>query len=53
VVHVRRQVRIVRSRLVFALPKRNKLRDVPLPESVALALAAHLEHHPARPVTLP
>jgi integrase len=53
VVHVRRQVRIVRSKLVFAPPKGNKLRDVPLPESVALALAAHLERHPARPVTLP
>jgi integrase len=53
VVHVRRQVRIIRSRLVFAPPKGNKLRDVPLPESVALALAGHLEHHPARPVTLP
>lgn len=26
---------------------------LPLPESVALALAGHLEHHPARPVTLP
>jgi integrase len=53
VVHVRRQVRIVRARLVFAPPKGNKLRDIPLPESVSLALAAHLERHPARPVILP
>jgi integrase len=53
VVHVRRQVRIVGSRLVFAPPKTGKTRDVPLPESVALALAAHLEAWPAVAVTLP
>jgi hypothetical protein len=52
-VHVRRQVRIVASRLVFAPPKTGKTRDVPLPESVALRLAAHLEAWPAVPVTLP
>jgi integrase len=53
VVHVRRQVRIVGSRLAFAPPKTGKTRDVPLPESVALALAAHLEAWPALAVTLP
>jgi integrase len=53
VVHVRRQVRIVVSRLVFAPPKGNKVRTVPLPESVKVALTAHLERHPARKVTLP
>jgi integrase len=53
VVHVRRQVRIVANRLVFAPPKTGKTRDVPLPESVALRLAAHLEAWPAVAVTLP
>ena len=53
VIHVRRQVRIVASRLVFAPPKTGKTRDVPLPESVALRLAAHLEAWPAMAVTLP
>ena len=53
VVHVRRQVRIVASRLVFAPPKTGKTRDVPLPESVALRLAAHLQAWPAVAVTLP
>jgi integrase len=53
VVHVRRQVRIVASRLVFAPPKTGKTRDVPLPQSVALRLAAHLEAWPAVAVTLP
>jgi hypothetical protein len=48
---VRRQVRIVASRLVFAPPKTGKTRDVPLPESVALRLAAHLEAWPAVPAT--
>jgi integrase len=53
VVHVRRQVRIVGGRLVFAPPKGRKIRDVPLPQTVADALAAHLAAYPARPVTLP
>jgi integrase len=53
VVHVRRQVRIIRGRLVFAQPKGGKQRTIPLPESVRLALAEHLREHPARPVTLP
>lgn len=53
VVHVRRQVKIVGARLVFAPPKRDKERDVPLPESVALRLAAHVEQFPPVAVTLP
>jgi integrase len=53
VVHVRRQVRIVRTRLVFALPKGGKERDIPMPDTVVLTLAAHLAGHPAAPVTLP
>ncbi len=42
VVHVRRQVRMVDARLVFAPPKGGRERDVPLPESVSLSLAAHI-----------
>jgi integrase len=53
VVHVRRQVRIVNARLVFAPPKGGKERDVPLPGSVALRLSAHIAAHPSVPVTLP
>ncbi|RLV49722.1 site-specific integrase [Nocardioides mangrovicus] len=52
-VTVRRQVRQVRSRLVFAAPKANKTRTVPLPSSVRDALAAYLALHPAAAVTLP
>ncbi|MCX5249223.1 site-specific integrase [Streptomyces sp. NBC_00201] len=54
VVHVVRQVKLLqRSRPVFAPPKGGKERDVPLPESVAFALAAHLQRHPATEITLP
>ncbi|MFE9252255.1 tyrosine-type recombinase/integrase [Streptomyces sp. NPDC007088] len=53
VVHVARQVKLLRNRPVFAPPKGGKERDVPLPESVAEALAAHIAQYPAREVTLP
>lgn len=53
VVHVRRQVKIVGSRLVFAPPKGGKERDVPLAESVSLRMAAHLAAFPAAAVSLP
>lgn len=41
VVRVQRQVSIVGSRLVFSLPKGRKVREVPLPSSVADLLSAH------------
>lgn len=53
VVRVRMQVRIVANHPMFAPPKGRRERDIPLPESVSLALAAHLAAYPARPVTLP
>lgn len=52
-VKVRRQVKLVGNRLVFALPKGGKERDVPLPGSVRDELAAHLAKFPAKEVTLP
>jgi integrase len=53
-VHVRRQVRLLRgSILVFGPPKGSKERDVPLPESVALALAVHIREVGTIPITLP
>jgi integrase len=52
-VHIRRQVRIVGARVVFAPPKGGKERDVPLPESVKLRLAAHTAAYPPVRVTLP
>jgi integrase len=53
VVHVRRQVKIVNSKMVLAPPKGRKEREVPLPQVVAHALAAHLQSFPATAVSLP
>jgi integrase len=53
VVHVRRQVRILGTRMTFAPPKGGKERDVPLADSVALLLSAHIAAHPPVPVELP
>lgn len=52
-VRVQRQVKIVRSKLVFDLPKRKKVRDVPLPASIANLLSAYLQSYPPMTVTLP
>ncbi|MGW8565180.1 tyrosine-type recombinase/integrase [Isoptericola sp. NPDC055881] len=53
-VHVRRQVKVLAgNRRVYALPKGEKVRDVPLPPSVREALALHLAAFPAVDVTLP
>jgi integrase len=53
VVHVRRQVKLVHFQPVFVPPKGGKERDVPLSETVALALSAHLQAFPMVRVTLP
>lgn len=52
-VHVRRQVKAIERTYVFAPPKGGKTRDVPLPDSVALAVAAHIAAHPPVLVSLP
>ncbi|MFF9812643.1 hypothetical protein [Streptomyces sp. NPDC014006] len=53
VVHVVRQVKLVGPHMVFAPPKGGKLRDVPLPNVVSEALAAHITRRPPIDVTLP
>lgn len=53
VLHVRRQVKKVGSKLVFALPKGGKTRDVPVPHYLIQLLRAHMEQHQAKKVTLP
>lgn len=53
VLHVRRQLKKVHNKLVYALPKGEKTRDVPLPSHLAGRLRAHLKQFPARKVTLP
>ena len=44
---------MVRARMRFALPKGRKVRDVPLPSSVARAIQQHTEQFAPIPVTLP
>ncbi|MGW0950079.1 tyrosine-type recombinase/integrase [Streptomyces sp. NPDC002623] len=51
--HVGYQVKLVAGHPVFAPPKRGKVRDVPLPEHVGQALAAHMKRFPPKEVTLP
>jgi integrase len=53
VVHVRRQVRITGGKLCYAPVKNDKGHDVPLADSLALRLSAHIAAHPPRRVTLP
>ncbi|MFJ6013273.1 tyrosine-type recombinase/integrase [Streptomyces sp. NPDC092952] len=52
-VHVGYQVKLVQGELVFALPKRQKVRDAPLSPQVADALKKHLADFPPLAVTLP
>lgn len=51
--HVRRQIKLLRNRQVFDLPKHQKTRDVPLPEYVLAALKAHMRSFTPIAVTLP
>ncbi|MGH3313496.1 MAG: tyrosine-type recombinase/integrase [Streptomyces sp.] len=51
--HVVRQVKLVANQPVFAPPKGGKERDVPLPESVASALAEHITRYSPTEITLP
>lgn len=53
VIRIRRQLRFVQGKLVFSLPKYGKMRDVPLPESVALRLSARIQRFKPVPVALP
>ncbi|MFD6293764.1 tyrosine-type recombinase/integrase [Streptomyces sp. NPDC060235] len=47
------QVKLIRGVAVFAPPKGNKERDVPLPSSVAYALRRHIASHPPMAIKLP
>ncbi|MEU2724004.1 tyrosine-type recombinase/integrase [Streptomyces smyrnaeus] len=53
VIHVRRQVKKVGAKLVFALPKGRKIRTVPAPEYLLKQLAAHTATFPPQDVSLP
>ncbi|MFJ6675891.1 tyrosine-type recombinase/integrase [Actinosynnema sp. NPDC091369] len=53
VIHVLRQIKIVRGKMVFGAPKHGKTRDVPLAGSVAAAIKAHVKKFEPLSVTLP
>lgn len=53
VAHVRRQIKFIRRRMCFAMPKGDRERDVMMPERTGRSLARHIELFPAVPVTLP
>jgi integrase len=53
ILYIRRQIKLVNHKLFFALPKGGKVREVPLPDSVAERLTAHAATYPPAPVTLP
>ncbi|MEU1754768.1 site-specific integrase [Micromonospora matsumotoense] len=53
VLHITRQIKLVRGSLIFAPPKGGKSREVPLPDSVAGRLKQHARDCPPVPVTLP
>ncbi|NED75298.1 tyrosine-type recombinase/integrase [Streptomyces sp. SID9944] len=53
VLHVRRQVRVVRGSMVFSMPKGGKTRTVPLPRHLAARVAEHVAAFPPLEVTLP
>src|SRR5699024_5076818 len=53
VLHVRRQIKRLGEGYVFALPKNDKTRTVPLPAWVAHTLKDHMERNPPKPYTLP
>lgn len=53
VLHVRRQVKIIRGKQVFAPLKNDKVHDVPLTDSAVLMLSAYIRQFPPEKVTLP
>jgi integrase len=52
-INVVRQVRLIDGVPVFSLPKRDKQRDVPMSDTVALMLLIQIEEYPPVEVTLP
>jgi integrase len=53
VIHVVRQVQQTSNRLIFCLPKRDKVRDVPLSAATLAALDLYMEMFPPVSVALP
>lgn len=52
VIHVRRQIKKLGAAHIFALPKNDSEREVPMAEGTAQVLREHMRKHPPRPLTL-
>jgi integrase len=53
VLHVRRQVKIIRGKQVYAPLKNDKTHDVPLTDTAVRLLSEYIRVYPPEPVTLP
>lgn len=53
VIHIRRQLKVIGGRYVFALPKNDKERDVPMSAGLAQVLRVFTAAHKPRPYSLP
>ncbi len=53
VLHVQRQLKTVKGIKMFALPKRGKVRTVPVSASILAEIDEHLRRYPATAVSLP
>ncbi|SFR21996.1 Site-specific recombinase XerD [Lentzea waywayandensis] len=53
VLHVVRQIKIVRGKMIFAPPKHGKCRDVPLAASLGESINVHVQKFEPLPITLP
>jgi integrase len=53
VLHVRRQVKLIRGKQVFAPLKNDKTHDVPLTDAAAVMLSEYIRTYPPERVTLP
>ncbi|HLX47820.1 MAG TPA: tyrosine-type recombinase/integrase [Streptosporangiaceae bacterium] len=53
IIHVRRQVKIIRGKQVFAPLKNDKIHDVPLTDDAAVMLSEYMRNWPPELVTLP
>lgn len=53
VIHIRRQLKKLGPAYVFALPKSDSERTVPLPKGTAQVLREHIRKHPPQPLSLP
>lgn len=53
VIHVRRQVKLIRGKQVFAPIKNDKVHDVPLTDDAVVLLSEYVREYPPEKVTLP